>query len=407
MPILQGEQVDSLNNRKATPRERLAEIVDGYLPDLASREAAIFDELVAPVNGELVIFGAGGLGKKLVLGLARLGIRPLAITDNNQALWGSTIDRIAVIDPRDAATRFGERAAFVIAIWRVGMADGMADSYAQMTSLGCVVVTSFAPLFWRNPEIFLPHFRFALPSQIIKHRESILAAFSLWEDDISRGIYLTHLEWLLGMPTVLNGGSSCETYFDPSALALSKNEVFVDCGAYDGDTLSGFLRSTSSQFCRILAFEPDCENLEKLMAMVESLPADVRRRIDVHGYAIGSETSTGYFECGGVGSKLSPGGSQQVEIRPLDELLFGIPATYIKMDIEGDEPHALAGAAKTILEQSPKLAICVYHEPEHLWQLPLLIKSLNPGYTLKLRHYAKTLDLVCHAQPGEANEIHS
>ena len=62
--------------------------------------------------------------------------------------------------------------------------------------------------------------------------------------------------------------------------------------------------------------------------------------------------------------------------------------TFLKMDIEGSELAALRGAERIIREQRPKLAICVYHKPEDLWEIPSLLLSYHPDYKLYLRHYS-------------------
>ncbi len=65
----------------------------------------------------------------------------------------------------------------------------------------------------------------------------------------------------------------------------------------------------------------------------------------------------------------------------------GRRVTYITMDIEGSERNALLGGAATIREWRPRLAVCVYHKREDLFDLVLLVKSLVPDYKLYLRHY--------------------
>ena len=63
--------------------------------------------------------------------------------------------------------------------------------------------------------------------------------------------------------------------------------------------------------------------------------------------------------------------------------------TFLKMDIEGAELGALDGARDTIARCKPRLAICVYHNPSDMWQIPQKILSIHRGYDLYLRHYTE------------------
>lgn len=60
---------------------------------------------------------------------------------------------------------------------------------------------------------------------------------------------------------------------------------------------------------------------------------------------------------------------------------------FIKMDIEGAEPHALEGAIKTIKKFKPKLAIAIYHSIDDFVNIPKWILDLDLGYKLNLGHY--------------------
>ena len=88
----------------------------------------------------------------------------------------------------------------------------------------------------------------------------------------------------------------------------------------------------------------------------------------------------------------------EVDAVSLDEMLADRSPTFVKMDIEGAEPSAIAGATVTLREKAPALAICLYHRRDHLWTLPLAIRTANPTYHFHLRRYSDDCwETVCYA----------
>ena len=65
-------------------------------------------------------------------------------------------------------------------------------------------------------------------------------------------------------------------------------------------------------------------------------------------------------------------GESIIETVDLDSLFLQEQVTFIKMDIEGAELKALDGAKNIIKDDVPDLAICVYHNVNHLWDIILL-----------------------------------
>lgn len=88
------------------------------------------------------------------------------------------------------------------------------------------------------------------------------------------------------------------------------------------------------------------------------------------------------------GGNINKDGEEYIEVDSIDNLLSDIPVTFIKMDIEGAEMEALKGAEKVIRVYKPKLAVCIYHRYEDLYEIPMYIKSLVPEYRLFVRHYS-------------------
>jgi hypothetical protein len=74
-------------------------------------------------------------------------------------------------------------------------------------------------------------------------------------------------------------------------------------------------------------------------------------------------------------------------VRALDHFSLG-PLSLIKLDIEGAEIPALLGAAATIAQHKPKLAIAAYHNAEDLITIPETILRFRDDYVFKLRHHS-------------------
>jgi FkbM family methyltransferase len=367
------------------------------------RGRTTFDRLAAPWGDALVLCGAGGLGRKTLAGLRSQGVEPLAFADNNPRLWNTAVDGLTVLEPAEAARRFGQTAAFVVTIWRAGGTHRLEQSRRQFEGLGCSRVVSFAPLFWKYAGAFLPYYCLDLPHKVLADAAQVRRAFRLWADDRSRREFVDQVRWRLLLD--FDGLTSPvieEQYFPTSLFGLRPDEVFVDCGAFDGDTVKSVVGRQGDRFSRIVALEPDPINFEKMRGYCATLPEPARARIDLRQLAAGRRRETLRFETTGTAASKVGSGSLEVQAVPLDELLASERPTFLKMDIEGAEPDALAGARDVIVRHAPLLAVCVYHAQDHLWRLPLFIRSLRDDYRLFLRpHNEECWDLVCYAVPAD------
>ncbi|KLU63622.1 hypothetical protein DEAC_c44790 [Desulfosporosinus acididurans] len=155
------------------------------------------------------------------------------------------------------------------------------------------------------------------------------------------------------------------------------------------------------KFKYIYAFEPDEENFKTLNKELEELSVNAcNDQIIAFNAGVFDKNERVLFQpnSNGGGSQINENGLQTIEVLALDSVLCEKEVTFIKMDIEGAEKEALLGAKEIITSQRPKLAICVYHKPEDLWEIPLLIKSWVPEYKLYLRHHCHDItETVCYA----------
>jgi FkbM family methyltransferase len=367
------------------------------------RQQATFDRIAAPCGDALVLFGAGKLGRKMLTGLRRQHTEPLAFTDNNSAIWNTMVDGVPVLAPPEAAQKYGKSAAFVITIWGASPTERMTTREQQLRELGCVKVINFIPLFWKFPAESLPHCMIDEPRKVQEQADLVRRACALWADDASRCEYLAQLRWRLYADfDGLSDPAPHAEYFPSDLVAVQPDEVFVDCGAYNGDTIESFLRQSGSCFREIVAFEPDPANYLKLQANVSRLPTGVRGRIVTHRAALGPRNGRVPFLATGTEGSAVGSGELEVDSVALDETLENKHPTYIKMDVEGAELDALAGARRLIEMHMPVLAICCYHLQDHLWRIPILIHDMNPNYWLFLRpHVVDGWDLVCYAIPKQ------
>lgn len=230
---------------------------------------------------------------------------------------------------------------------------------------------------------------------LTKHKEAwVLIATELYEQEIVDQLRKEGFaeERILRM-------TLCEhmEYMDNEIMTVKPNEIFVDAGCYDGRTSFDFIKWAGRQnVSKIYAFEPDAGNYNKCMKNMGNI-GDTE--IEMINAGLWSKNTILHFdEKHHAGSKFDSDGSASVSAVSLDAAVKGADVSFIKMDIEGAELEALRGAVNTIQSCRPRMAICVYHRPEDIIEIPKMIKELVPEYQLRLRHYMPNeLDTVLYA----------
>lgn len=186
-------------------------------------------------------------------------------------------------------------------------------------------------------------------------------------------------------------------YLEMDLIPFGQEEVIIDCGAFLGDGLRLF-REKLSSWKMFHCFEPDADNFHILQQNCKDYEHTM-----AHCAAVGDFDGPAYFSQGAnAGGELQKEGAQgqKIEVCRLDSLELP-EVTYITADIEGSEMAMLEGARQTIEKHRPKMAVCVYHKAEDLWEIPLWLKAADPSYKIYLRHYGETsVDTVAYALPS-------
>jgi len=188
---------------------------------------------------------------------------------------------------------------------------------------------------------------------------------------------------------------------DIDVFAAIDRVRFVDAGAYNGDTVTSMMRNCNHQnipFEYAACFEPDPKNLRALQNKVTELryngtqphifiyPAGAWNRSEALEFSADQAASSR------IADRSTPQNtSETVFGLAIDDCVFSAAPNFIKMDIEGAEKNALIGARETIISHRPVLAICLYHRPSDLWELPLFIHELVEDYDMYLRVYGDML----------------
>lgn len=176
-----------------------------------------------------------------------------------------------------------------------------------------------------------------------------------------------------------------DQYCDFDIIPRLENEVFVDLGAYTGDSVQCLAKNYGSNcFEKIFCYEITEEILPILEQNLHAFT-----NVHIKNMAASDKVGFKYFEeCSASASanRTVTDGARKVKCTTLDrDIKTGI--SFIKMDIEGDELSAIAGSKVHLAREKPKLAVAVYHHNDHLWQIPRQVVSINPEYKLFLRYY--------------------
>lgn len=179
--------------------------------------------------------------------------------------------------------------------------------------------------------------------------------------------------------------------------------IFVDLGAYIGDTAVSAFDFFKDDIKGIISFEPDEINIEKYKenTAAAKLPED---KITIVPKGSWSCEDKLYFSSSDSSSSISDSGDIVIETDSVDHAASSVtePVAFIKLDVEGSEKQSIIGSAETIGKYKPLIAVCVYHKPLDLCEIPETVAEITDlsDYDCYLRYYGPDLrELVMYMIP--------
>ena len=364
----------------------------GSVTALRQRLADGHPGLEAGRLGRMIVVGAAAEGRRLVELCHRQRLEVLAVCDDNPAARNSSVFGHTVTALADLGY-FADRSVPVIIASHRPL-----SAVRRLRAMGFHTIAPFMALQSLAPQRFPPHvFHERLLEDLIDNHDRHGELFQVLADDTSR----QHLDAALGYRLtadidLLEPVIDSNLYHPAGLFTLGDEEIYVDGGAFDGDSIRLFVSRVGGRFARVIAFEPDPVTFQVLRA---AFPDPRVTLINAGLHSV--RGSLRFNNDGSRASALDEQGGAEVAVISLDEVLAGERVTLIKMNIEGAELEALTGARHTLKHWAPKLAISAYHRPADLWQVAFGIRELNPDYRLYLRQQdAGIVETVAYAVPG-------
>jgi FkbM family methyltransferase len=266
------------------------------------------------------------------------------------------------------------------------MCSAPVSAAQRLAELEIASVLPLADLCRYLPERFrIPEFIRLTRQELTKNQAAWLEMYEAFADEESRRTLNDILHFrLTGDYQSMHSYSVRpeEQYFE-TFLGLSEGIVFVDAWGFDGDTTEQFCQRYP-QYKHVYLFEPSKKNLAKARQRLKHF-----RDITLIGKGLSDQKGLLAFNAkAGSACSVVQEGCYQIQVTTLDERV-NERVSFIKMDLEGWELHALEGAQRHLLKENPALAIAVYHDAADFRKTFEYVMALHSDYRIYLRHYTE------------------
>ncbi|MCT4543315.1 MAG: FkbM family methyltransferase [Vallitalea sp.] len=360
------------------------------------KDVQIIFENIRSSNKPVILFGAGGQAALLLNILKDEGIQPTCFCDNNNKLWGKKYLGFNIYSYEDIKEKYDEY-IIIISVRPIG-ADMVINQLEENNEKN---------QFLNMCVPFKVDYMLLNYNYIIQNIDKYQKVYNLLADTTSKDIFIDMLNYkITGDGISLVNKISGHTFFDDSIISKNDKHVYIDVGAYTGDTIMKFCQFNGNHYNKIIGIELEKVNFECLEKFVK-----YSRLQNVDLYNIGAwsqkESMTCYtfsntkFQNANLYVKAEKVTNEkertvieeykkqptaiQMEVNSVDNILNGKYATLIKINALSADLEILKGCKKTISKCKPNIVLEYGCKPEHIIEIPLLLKEIQPSYKIFLK----------------------
>jgi FkbM family methyltransferase len=314
------------------------------------------------------VFGAGAGGQKVTDYLQQHNKKVMLLLDNSSGKDGTLLNGIPVALP--TKLNVNDYPVIVASTWHYQIVE-------QLRTLECKNFCDFS-LTGLSKE--------KMSHQAIADIEWLNKRLA---DQDSKD-ELTHIAEQIDNKKNARRQSNYVQYHHPQ-ITLKSGDTVIDGGAFDALSTVAMLPHFACSL-DIHAFEPEHKNIEQCEKNIAK--HNLQQCITLVPKGLWSDDKILFFSSSeqihGAGCNVSSTGDIEIKVTDIDSYCekYDLSPRFIKMDIEGAEYEALIGAAKTIKNAQPYLAICLYHDFDDLWRIPQFIDKLVPSYDMYIGHHS-------------------
>jgi FkbM family methyltransferase len=247
-----------------------------------------------------------------------------------------------------------------------------------------------------------------------KKLEEFCSIYNMLEDDSSKVLFnkLIHFK-RSGDGMNLLDEISGDSFFDDPILMKNPKYFYIDCGAYTGDTITKFLQFNGLHYEKIIGVEMEKGNFQALETFIRYAKLE---RIGLYNFALDhkrgyvsyyTKSDYNFFNANifrefeqvssiQEKSQMKESGTrgikETVEAITLDELVkkeeikgCQFENTIVKLNAMGADYKIIKGSQKLINKYKPIFIMDYGTFPEHIVNIPFLLKSINKNYKFYLR----------------------